>query len=342
MKKHPALRHIALCFLGLYLTITLLPPALYYALPGEPSDADGPEKSPEATEASDIPEPSETPESSPLPGPLDGRETGFALRDADGRAITVDAREFLIGGLACEMDPQSPQEALKAQAVAACTYYTRLTSGGGEIPCDRENWQVYVDEAGMKARWGEDCGEYRGLLEQAVDAVLGQTLAFGGEPILAAYFAISPGSTESAENVWPGESQPYLQAVASPGDSLADGYLSCREFTPDELRAALNMPDLSGDPAAWFTDADRTPSGTVKSVSVGGKTFTGPELRGLLGLRSACFTWEADGDALRFTVHGWGHGVGLSQAGAAFMAKSGAGYREILEHYYPGAEIVGG
>ena len=45
---------------------------------------------------------------------------------------------------------------------------------------------------------------------------------------------------------------------------------------------------------------------------------------------------------LRFILrgHGWGHGVGLCQIGAAVMGHQGHSYREILQHYYPGAEIT--
>jgi len=35
-----------------------------------------------------------------------------------------------------------------------------------------------------------------------------------------------------------------------------------------------------------------------------------------------------------------GHQLGLCQHGAAGMARSGAGYREILEHYYPGTSVM--
>jgi SpoIID/LytB domain protein len=36
---------------------------------------------------------------------------------------------------------------------------------------------------------------------------------------------------------------------------------------------------------------------------------------------------------------GWGHGVGLCQIGAAVMADRGFDYRQILQHYYPGATL---
>lgn len=49
----------------------------------------------------------------------------------------------------------------------------------------------------------------------------------------------------------------------------------------------------------------------------------------------------ADGVPGRFvlTGAGWGHGVGLCQIGAAVMSEQGRGYRDILEHYYPGASV---
>ena len=50
---------------------------------------------------------------------------------------------------------------------------------------------------------------------------------------------------------------------------------------------------------------------------------------------------DADSDIV-FRLHGrgWGHGVGLCQIGAAMMAEKGYSYRDILQHYYPGAEIT--
>ena len=71
-----------------------------------------------------------------------------------------------------------------------------------------------------------------------------------------------------------------------------------------------------------------------------GSCFSGTELRGLFSLRSTAFTLTyADGEFV-FTVTGFGHGVGMSQYGAEVMAASGADYRAILAHYYPGTELV--
>ena len=48
---------------------------------------------------------------------------------------------------------------------------------------------------------------------------------------------------------------------------------------------------------------------------------------------------EASWKIIRLRGHGWGHGVGLCQIGAAVMASRGYNYKQILEHYYKGAQI---
>ena len=47
------------------------------------------------------------------------------------------------------------------------------------------------------------------------------------------------------------------------------------------------------------------------------------------------------GDGWAFlSGRGWGHGVGMCQCGAEGMARGGSSAEEILQHYYPGAQIV--
>jgi len=77
----------------------------------------------------------------------------------------------------------------------------------------------------------------------------------------------------------------------------------------------------------------------VLTVKVGDKTFTGAELRTALDLRSACFEVSYQDGSFTFTVKGYGHGVGMSQFGADYLAKQGATYREILHFYYTDVEI---
>lgn len=356
--RKPGLRLLLVLAL-LYLVYTFVPAAVYvYAgrtAPGQegtPSQAESdPGPSPEPSLP---PAPAESLlpnflEGAPLPGGQAADET-FTLYDvAEEQTLTVPADEFLTAALACEMDLSSPAEALKAQAVAAYTYYTRLQQNGQTIACDSGNWLVYVPQSAMQARWGEDYDANLALLQGIVEEVRGQLLTWQGQPALTSYFAISSGSTEAAANVWdPGASEecPYLRPVASPGDRLSDGYCSSRTFTEEEFREAAlaGFPeaglDLSGPSDQWLTGLEYTPAGTVKQARLGGVEVTGSQLRTAFSLRSACFTLTAQEGSLTFQVRGWGHGVGMSQAGAVFLAKRGADYQEILAHYYPGTELV--
>ena len=78
-----------------------------------------------------------------------------------------------------------------------------------------------------------------------------------------------------------------------------------------------------------------TDTGRVKEMRVGSVTATGRDVRQALGLRSTMFTWECQGKEIIY-----GHGVGMSQAGACAMAAAGAAYEEILAHYYPGTTLT--
>ena len=353
MKKPSVLRRLLLTFLLLYLLITLAPAAVFFSplasTASHPSPSPAPSSPPDFLSGQALPSAPPSPASSAAPPPSPKEEGSFTLRDAStGEVFTVPEREFLASALACEMDLASPEEALKAQAVAAYTYYSRQRESGEPIACDQESWLVYAPESAMRERWGEDYERYKALLDGVVDKVFGQVLTYQGRLALASYFAISSGSTEAVENVWSpdaGAGHPYLQAVASPGDQFSDGYLSTVRFSGEEFRSAAAGlapdADLSGPMEGWLTDLEYTPSGTVKTAMLGGTAVTGQELRSALGLRSGAFTVTVEEEGLVFRVKGWGHGVGMSQAGAVFLAKQGAGYREILAHYYPGTRLEG-
>ena len=66
---------------------------------------------------------------------------------------------------------------------------------------------------------------------------------------------------------------------------------------------------------------------------------------GNVRLRSTLFVLDKSGSEPPYTEYsfaggGWGHGVGMSQAGAIDMARRGLSYRVILRHYYGDAELA--
>ena len=137
---------------------------------------------------------------------------------------------------------------------------------------------------------------------------------------------------------------PYLTAVASPGDCFAPEYQTECSFTTDEFEeiatGAWQGISLNGSPQQWVTDIERTASGTVSQIVIGNAKTTGDEVRKAFSLRSANFDIVYSQNEFVFTVRGYGHGVGMSQYGAQYMAIQGADYREILYTYYPNTVIA--
>ena len=86
-------------------------------------------------------------------------------------------------------------------------------------------------------------------------------------------------------------------------------------------------------------DTKKDDDGYVLSVTVAGKEIAATKFREVFSLRSACFEIEYSDGCFRIQCKGYGHGAGMSQYGADYMARQGSGWREILKHYYQGVEI---
>lgn len=269
------------------------------------------------------------------------------LKRADG-VLELPLEDYLLGVLAAEMPASYPPEALKAQAVAARTYALYCAAGGkhgGADVCDDPGCcQAWQDDPALREKWGERYGENRDRLLRALAETRGQVLRYGGEPILAAFHASSPGATEDCGLVW-SQSLPYLVSVSSPETAetvpgLASS-LSCEVLDfRDAVLSAHPEADFSSPPEDWLGEAVTDGSGRVQRMTVGGAELRGTELRALFSLRSAAFRLEYREGRFQFSVLGSGHGVGMSQTGARLMAESGADYREILAHYYTGTELT--
>ena len=270
----------------------------------------------------------------------------------DDTVVELSRRDFLIRTLAFEMSPTYHAEALKAQAVAAYTYYGRRVRAqsanpdpslkGAHFPTpDPKFPQEYTTDK-LRERWGDKFEEYYAKLCAAVDAVTDKHITYNGAWIDACFFAMSNGTTETAKTVW-GTDVPYLQSVASEGDTLAKNYETVLALTTEQVKSALcaitDPPTLDGDPANWFGDPTLSAAGTVVTIPVGDKPLAGTAVRAALGLRSATFSVVYTDGCFTFTVHGYGHGVGMSQVGANHLAKQGYTWQEILRYYYKGVAI---
>lgn len=278
----------------------------------------------------------------------------FKLYDTSlKKIIEVSDKEFCYGALAAEMDTSCETEALKAQAVALYSYYSLLRSeqrkkpsdelNGGDFTCDSKVWKVYVPKSELKEKWSITFDESYKIITDAVDRVFGTVLTYDGSLAKTVFHKMSSGTTESHKDIF-GEDIPYLKPVASPFDMLSNNFTTCVRLSNDEFvnKAKEKWDDFkdSGNPNTLIGEAKQTDSGSVTEITLGGKKLSGQQVKDAFSLRSCNFELMYTQDQFVFTVKGYGDGVGMSQNGANEMAKQGAGYKEILNHYYPGTVLA--
>lgn len=259
----------------------------------------------------------------------------------DGTILEKPLEEYIAEVVLREMPADFESEALKAQAVVARTYTLRRSATGDKHP----GGDICTDSSCCQGYWAEEEFLKSGGTEEdlqkikaAVIATAGQVLTYGGKLIEATYFSCSGGMTEDAAAVW-GSDLPYLQAVKSPGEEKATHYTDTASFTAEKFQEKLGIK-LSGSPETWIGKVTYTDGGGVATMQIGGREYTGTQLRQKLRLRSTAFVMTAVGNTVTVTTKGFGHRVGMSQYGADAMAVTGSTYAQILAHYYQGTELV--
>lgn len=245
----------------------------------------------------------------------------------------VDDQEYLYSVLGGEMDASWPQEALKAQAIAARTYalYEREKQRNNpvyDVGNTPDHWQIY------KGVISESPATYT-----AVDSTLGQVLTYKNRIILSVFHACSGGHTENVEDVW-GSNEPYLRAVQDYDQNIRE----CnwvKTFSPSEI--SVKFPEV-GSVTAMIPET-YSPFGSVKVLKIvgnkGTKMLQGEAVRTALKLKSTRFTVTKGGDG-SFVLQGlgYGHALGMSQWGAYNLARQGVNHLQILGHYYQGVALT--
>ena len=272
------------------------------------------------------------------------------IKDED-KVVTMSKSQYLKEVVSAEMPADFEMEALKAQAVAARSYLeSRINayrvSGtppehkGADTCTDYTHCKAWISETKRRELWGADADIYWDKISKAVEETEGETVNYSGEVISAVFHSTSSGKTENSKDVWGGD-KPYLVSVESPGDLESPKYRSQKEFPLSEFQriAAENIEGVDFDKGI-IGDIKRSDAGGITEVTVGGVKIQGTKLRSIYSLRSTNCEINVTDDKVTFDVKGYGHGVGMSQYGANYMAKQGKNYKEILTTYYQGTEIT--
>ena len=271
------------------------------------------------------------------------------LHNDTGEVEEVEIDKYLYGVVSAEMPANYHINALKAQAVVARTYtiYKILNSKheNADICDDSTCCQAWISKSDRFAKWEENMREENwSKIANSVDSTAGSIIVYNNSIINAFFHSNSGGKTEIPLNVWGGSDYPYLQVVETLGEDEYTQYSSEVVMSKEEFKNKIlsNYADFQIN----FNDANAievlelTDGGRVKNIKFGNVQMTGVEARNLFGLRSARFSVKLESENIVFSVIGYGHGVGMSQTGADYLAKNGYTYDSIIKHFYSGVEII--
>ena len=272
----------------------------------------------------------------------------------------IGMEDYLMSVISSEMKSSASIELLKAHAVISRSW---LKARLKDHKAGHEHFDVCADD---------HCQRYQGLTMavgddvcRAIDRTWGQVLEYGGDICDTRYSKCCGGRTELFSTCWEDVDLPYLQSVEDPfcdcenssilSQVLNDYDLHTADFhdwtvqyTTDELSELVRTrTGIDFGTIVALEAVERGPSGRIKYLRITGtlrEEVIGKELaiRKALSsshLKSSAFEIEKSPDGFVLRGRGWGHGVGLCQIGAAAMAAQGYDYRQILSHYYVGAEI---
>jgi stage II sporulation protein D len=282
-------------------------------------------------------------------------ENGVMVRvrlSHEDRTLALPLDDYVFGVLAAEGSVETEPEALKALAVVVRTYALKNLNRHARDRydfCDTTHCQRFVPVGDESAR-----PEFYELVRRAVAETSGETLREPSGRIAETYFSASCGGrTADISKLWGVRDAPaYLRGVrddfcAGAGDTWAD------VITAPQLLRALRADERSdvGSRLDSIRVVRRDETGRAELVELAGerrRLLRGWDFKIIVGrtlgwnvLKSSRFDVARAGSAFVFRGTGFGHGLGLCQAGAHVMASRGSSYREILKQYFPGTSVGG-
>ena len=253
----------------------------------------------------------------------------------------IPFEDYIVGVVAAEMPISFEEEALKAQAVAARTYAYKRVDNINEKVDHKSIGQAYNDINQLKSKWGDNFDKYYNKVLNSVYATKGVVMTYQNEPIEAVFHSTSAGTTEVSENIW-GKNLPYIKNVDSKVDENAPNFIYTTKVSKDKIISEISKKFPKIDKSKIidnFKITKRSNADYVLEVDILGNKITGREIRTMFKLRSTNFTTKKTNEGIEFTTKGYGHGAGMSQYGANFMAQDGKSYIDILNHYYVGVSL---
>jgi stage II sporulation protein D len=268
-----------------------------------------------------------------------------------GRVRKVALEEYVIAAALSELTPvgEAPdvvRRVYEVQTILARTYAVsnvgRHASGGFDF-CDGTHCQLYQPARLASSR-------FAAVARLAESATRGRIVTYANRIARTTFHADCGGHTGSAHAVWTGG--PFAYLTGAPDDVPEVSHRTWQfAASADQLRRAINDDrDASvGSRLRTVRVSERDGSGRAVRIELVGDTrraLGGERFRALVNaafgdraIQSTRFTVSASGSGYRFDGTGFGHGVGLCQAGALARARRGQTTDAILASYFPGTKI---
>lgn len=252
----------------------------------------------------------------------------------NNKKTDLSLEDYIVGVVSCEMPASFDIEALKAMSVAARTYALYKSERNKTIKTTTDD-QCYIDKSAMKEKWKNNFDKYYNKINNAVNDTKGEYMTYNDKTIIAFYFSISNGKTENVENVF-SQKLDYLVSVDSSWDKRNNSNEKNIKMKVSDFLKKLNINDNKIN----NIKIDRSNTNRINNIKINNKNYKGTKFRSLLNLKSTDIEIKYDNDYVYIHTVGYGHGVGMSQYGANYMAQDGYKYDDILKHYYKGVKIV--
>ncbi|MBI5144101.1 MAG: SpoIID/LytB domain-containing protein [Candidatus Omnitrophica bacterium] len=251
----------------------------------------------------------------------------------------VDLEDYLYGVLYHEVSHRWPQEALKAQAIAARTFALYQKRQNALQPYDlRSDIYSQVYGGSTSEKWSTT---------RAVNLTKGKILVYNGDIFPSYYHATCAGHTEDASNLW-NIDLPPLKGVECDSCKYSPHYKWVKGIPLWEITNKLKENGYKTGRIASIIILSKNSSGRIEKIEIKDEAgvsliLTAKDFRQMIGpnaVRSTKFDISIKGSQAYLQGYGWGHGAGMCQWGAFGMARKGKKAEEILKIYYPGAEIA--
>ena len=217
--------------------------------------------------------------------------------------VAMDRETAVTSVVAAESAPEAPFEFLKAQAVAARSYFVAGHGRHHDFDfCDTTHCQF------LREPPAPDTAAAR-----AVVATRNFVLVYDSHPLPAMYTRSCSGRTRTPAEIG-------LSPAAYPYYSVECKY--CRAH-----------------PTRWSSRISAEDAAVLHSLDESARLKVDRRL-GWSAVPSNDFVMKTERDQIMLEGMGEGHGIGLCQSGGAAMAEEGADFRQILSHYYPNTTVV--